>query len=179
LAVVRDIATQAKKDSFMVEVEVGEDEAEDLAVRRFMKRVVESKVIEQLRARRTRETKIEAYKRRFRERCEARKLERELGISEQSWNEIYGLDHEAQPSKPFHDFFSGYDPDDPDAYLDAQNSLGNGLGEEFFNQVCCLCACIVSLKLAWPPSAWGWGGVHVRVCERLRVCVFVSAGRGE
>lgn len=32
-------ATMRKKDSYMVEVEVGEDEPEDVAVRRFMKQV--------------------------------------------------------------------------------------------------------------------------------------------
>lgn len=86
--------------------------------------MVQSKVVEKLRSRRVMETKIEAYKRRFRERCEARKLERELGIKDPTWEELYGRD--AEP-KPFEQFFSGVDPDDPEAYNAAAP------GDDFFS----------------------------------------------
>lgn len=122
-------ATMRKKDSYMVEVLVGEDESEDIAVRRFMKQVVQSKVIEKLRARKHKETKIEAYKRRFRERCEARKLERELGITDPNWEELYGMDRDP---KPFQEFFSAADPDDADAFLDLMpNVPGDGMFDQF------------------------------------------------
>jgi hypothetical protein len=75
---------RVRKDSFMVEVSVAEEETEDIAVRRYMKAVMDSKVLEALRARKTRESKIEAYKRRMRERHEIRKL----GIVEQTWEEV-------------------------------------------------------------------------------------------
>jgi len=55
------------------QVNLGEEEPEDIAVRRFMKAVMDSKLLDKLRARRYTETKIEAYKRRLRERHEARK----------------------------------------------------------------------------------------------------------
>lgn len=101
-----------KKDSYMVEVDVAEDEPEDVAVRRFMKQVMQSRVVEQLRARRTKETKIEEYKRRFRERCEARKL----GLVEPTWGELYPM-QEMEP-KPFDEFFQARDADDPDGATD-------------------------------------------------------------
>ena len=44
----------------MIEVNLGEEEPEDIAVRRYMKAVMESKVLEVLRYRKTKETKIEA-----------------------------------------------------------------------------------------------------------------------
>lgn len=49
---------------------LAEDEPEDIAVRKFMKKVVESRVIEQLRARRYKETPLLERKRRTRERIE-------------------------------------------------------------------------------------------------------------
>lgn len=81
------------------QVNIAEDESEDSAVRRYMKQVMQSKVIDQLRARRRVESKIETHKRRLRERAEARKL----GIIEPVWDELYGDDTEA---KPFDEFFS-------------------------------------------------------------------------
>lgn len=83
----------------VLQVNIAEDESEDSAVRRYMKQVVQSKVIDHLRARRRVETKIERYKRRQRERAEARKL----GLVEPVWDELYGDDTEA---KPFDEFFS-------------------------------------------------------------------------
>lgn len=44
----------------MIEVNLGEEEPEDIAVRRYLKAVTESKVLEVLRWRKTKETKIEA-----------------------------------------------------------------------------------------------------------------------
>lgn len=92
-----------RKDSYMVEVQVGEEEPEDIAVRRFMKSVMETRLIEQLRARRYTETKIECAKRRLRERIERNKA----GIEDATWEEAYGEDVDP---KPFDDFFS-CDPD--------------------------------------------------------------------
>lgn len=110
-----------KKDSYMVEVEVAEDEPEDMAVRKFMKQVMQSRVVEQLRARRTKETKIEEYKRRFRERCEARKL----GIVEPTWEELYP--NELDP-RVFDEYFQGRDPDDPDSDAGAMDDLFGTFG---------------------------------------------------
>jgi len=88
-----------RKDSYMVEVQVADDESEDSAVRRYMKQVVQSKVIDHLRARRRVESKIETYKRRQRERAEARKLR----LVDPTWEELYGEDSEA---RPFDEFFA-------------------------------------------------------------------------
>eukprot|EP00195_Chlamydomonas_chlamydogama_P007077 CAMPEP_0202894786 /NCGR_PEP_ID=MMETSP1392-20130828/4108_1 /ASSEMBLY_ACC=CAM_ASM_000868 /TAXON_ID=225041 /ORGANISM="Chlamydomonas chlamydogama, Strain SAG 11-48b" /LENGTH=192 /DNA_ID=CAMNT_0049579577 /DNA_START=57 /DNA_END=635 /DNA_ORIENTATION=- len=110
--------TMRRKDTYMVEVQVGEEEPEDIAVRRFMKAVVQTKVIEKLRSRKTKETKIEAYKRRLRERHEARKL----GLVEPTWEEAYGEDVDP---KPFDEFFAR----DPDNELYGDFPLPN---DEFF-----------------------------------------------
>jgi len=90
--------TMKRKDSFMVEIEVADDETEDQAVKRYMKCVVQSGVINKLRARRRKETKIEAYKRRLQERAQIRKLK----IVEPTWEEFYGLEEE---SRPFEEYF--------------------------------------------------------------------------
>merc|ERR1719217_929273 len=103
-----------RKDSYMVEVLLGEEEPEDIAVRRFMKAVMESKVIDQMRARRYTETKIEAYKRRLRERHEVRKL----NLVEPTWEETNGED---LSPKVFDEFFA----------MDPDNEFGLGpLGQE-------------------------------------------------
>ncbi|GFH11718.1 uncharacterized protein HaLaN_07264 [Haematococcus lacustris] len=94
-----------RRDSFMVEVNVGEDEPEDIAVRKFMKKIVDVRLIEQLRARRYLETPKEERKRRLKERIEARKL----GVVQATWEEEYGEDTEY---KAFNEFFSR-DPDAP------------------------------------------------------------------
>ena len=78
---------------------MADDESEDSAVRRYMKQVVQSKVIDHLRARRRVESKIETYKRRQRERAEARKLR----LVDPTWEELYGEDSEA---RPFDEFFA-------------------------------------------------------------------------
>lgn len=116
-----------KKDSYMVEVEVGEDEPEDVAVRRYMKLVMQSRVVEKLRARRTKESKIEEYKRRLRERIEMRKA----GVVEPTYEELYSNDPD---SKPFDDFFQKRDEEDPEGAYDGLagddifNSFGQGAG---------------------------------------------------
>jgi len=102
--------TMKRKDSYMVEVNVGEDEPEDIAVRKFMKKVVESRVIEQLRARRYKETPLEEYKRRTRERIERIKLR----ILEPTWEEEYA--NEPYEVKPFEEFFS-QDPDNETGFV--------------------------------------------------------------
>lgn len=104
-----------RKDSFMVEVQVGEDEPEDMAVRRFMKCVVQSGVINNLRARRTKETKVDTYKRKLQERAMARKL----GIQEPTWEEFYG-DDDGEP-KPFEEFFV-QDNEEMDIFADMQDA---------------------------------------------------------
>lgn len=91
--------------SYMVEVQVGEEEPEDSAVRRFMKQVMDSRVIEQLRARKTVETKIVKYKRELRERIELNKA----GWVEPTWEQMYGLDPDP---KPFDDFFDRDDEEE-------------------------------------------------------------------
>eukprot|EP00798_Chlamydomonas_sp_ICE-L_P007458 gene7458-599_t len=91
--------TMARKDSFMVEVQVGEEEPEDIAVRRFLMLVSDSRVIEQMRNRRYTETKVEERKRRLRERIERRKNK----VVDATWEELYGQDTDP---KPFETFFS-------------------------------------------------------------------------
>jgi len=90
--------TMKRKDSYMVEIEVADDETEDQAVKRYMKSVVQSGVLNKLRARRRKERKIEEYKRKLQERAQARKL----GIVEPTWEEFYGLEEE---SRPFEEYF--------------------------------------------------------------------------
>eukprot|EP00877_Chromochloris_zofingiensis_P001380 jgi/Chrzof1/11242/Cz05g29050.t1 len=97
--------TMKRKDSYMVEVNVADDEPEDIAVRRFMKSVVQSGVINKLRARRHKESKIEEYARRLEERIQARKLR----LVEPTWEEFYGKDDEP---KPFDHYFNMKDEDD-------------------------------------------------------------------
>ncbi|KAG1671027.1 hypothetical protein FOA52_014271 [Chlamydomonas sp. UWO 241] len=92
-----------RKDSYMVEVNLGEEEPEDIAVRRFMKAVMDSKLLEKLRTRRYKESKIELYKIRMRERHEIRKL----GLVEPTWEEVNGDD----PSPKVFDEFFSMDPD--------------------------------------------------------------------
>ncbi|KAG2444443.1 hypothetical protein HXX76_001196 [Chlamydomonas incerta] len=111
----------ARKDSYMVEVEVAEDEPEDVAVRRYMKLVMQSRVVEKLRARRTKESKIEEYKRRFRERVEMRKA----GIVDPTYDELYSA--ELDP-KPFEDFFQLRDDEDPEG---AYDGVGAGSDDIF------------------------------------------------
>ncbi|KAF6260360.1 plastid/chloroplast ribosomal protein S21 [Scenedesmus sp. NREL 46B-D3] len=89
-----------RRDSYMVEVNVGDTETEDQAVRRYMRAVVQSGVINKLRSRRTKETKIETYKRKLAERAQARKL----GIEEPTWDEFYGPAI-LEEAKPFDEFF--------------------------------------------------------------------------
>ncbi|KXZ48762.1 hypothetical protein GPECTOR_25g346 [Gonium pectorale] len=105
------VVTMAKSKAYMVEVEVGEDEPEDVAVRRYMKLVMQSRVVEKLRARKTKETKIEEYKRRFRERVEARKA----GIVEPTFDELYTAEAVA---RPFEDFYQARDDQDPEGPYD-------------------------------------------------------------
>ncbi|EFJ42299.1 plastid/chloroplast ribosomal protein S21 [Volvox carteri f. nagariensis] len=114
----------ARKDSYMVEVEVAEDEPEDVAVRRYMKLVMQSRVVEKLRARKVKETKIEEYKRRFRERVEMRKA----GIVEPTYEELYSSS-EMMDRGPFDDFFSRRDEEDPEG---AYDGLGDGLADDIF-----------------------------------------------
>ncbi|KAG2493706.1 hypothetical protein HYH03_008220 [Edaphochlamys debaryana] len=116
------VAQARKKDSYMVEVEVGEDEPEDVAVRRYMKLVMQSRVVEKLRARKVKETKIEEYKRRFRERVEMRKA----GIVEPSFAELYPTEVVAGP---FEDFYQARDEEDPDG---AYDGLASG-ADDIFN----------------------------------------------
>lgn len=92
-----------RNDSYMVEVTVGEEEPEDIAIRRYMKAVMDSRVLDQLRARKVKETKIEAYKRRLRERHEMRKSEFEWP----TYDQVEGVD---MSPKVFDEFFS-LDPD--------------------------------------------------------------------
>ncbi|PNH07638.1 hypothetical protein TSOC_005888 [Tetrabaena socialis] len=95
------------KDSFMIEVDVMEDEPEDAAVRRYMKLMMQSRVVEQLRGRKTKETKIENYKRRFRERVERNKA----GIVDPTFEELYPT--WVMEARPFDDSFQKRDDDDP------------------------------------------------------------------
>eukprot|EP00199_Chlamydomonas_sp_CCMP681_P006809 CAMPEP_0119108044 /NCGR_PEP_ID=MMETSP1180-20130426/13229_1 /TAXON_ID=3052 ORGANISM="Chlamydomonas cf sp, Strain CCMP681" /NCGR_SAMPLE_ID=MMETSP1180 /ASSEMBLY_ACC=CAM_ASM_000741 /LENGTH=274 /DNA_ID=CAMNT_0007093617 /DNA_START=10 /DNA_END=834 /DNA_ORIENTATION=+ len=99
------MCTMKRKDSYMIEVNVGEDEPEDIAVRKFMNKVVDSRVIEQLRARRYKESPLEEFKRRTRERIERIKAKEILA----TYEEVYGQDPEV---KPFAEFF-------PDGSLEA------------------------------------------------------------
>ncbi|KAI8470491.1 MAG: hypothetical protein J3K34DRAFT_521278 [Monoraphidium minutum] len=96
----------ARRDSFMVEVEIAEDEPEDVAVRRYMKAVMQSGVINKLRALRRKESKIETYKRKLQERAQARRL----GIVEPTWDEFYGENSLFDNGMgPFDDFFRSHD----------------------------------------------------------------------
>ncbi|KAI8466983.1 MAG: plastid ribosomal protein S21 [Monoraphidium minutum] len=98
----------ARRDSFMVEVEIAEDEPEDVAVRRYMKAVMQSGVIPKLRALRRKESKIETYKRKLQERAQARRL----GILEPTWDEFYGENSLFDNgTAPFDDFFKSPDDD--------------------------------------------------------------------
>ncbi|GAX77839.1 hypothetical protein CEUSTIGMA_g5281.t1 [Chlamydomonas eustigma] len=107
-----------RKDSYMVEINLEDEEAEDIAVRRFMRAVMDSKVVEQLRARKTKESKIEAYKRRMRERHEIRKLiQSGMGGIEPTWEEINGIDNSP---KVFDEFFS----------MDPDNQFGMPMGQD-------------------------------------------------
>ncbi|KAF5829572.1 hypothetical protein DUNSADRAFT_15887 [Dunaliella salina] len=113
--------TMKRKDSYMVEVNVGEDEPEDIAVRKFMKKVMESGVIEELRNRRYKETPLQEWKRRTRERIAKNKM----GIRMPTWEEEYGIDPEV---KPFDEFFQR-DPDQAAAFVDGcQYQLDGGGG---------------------------------------------------
>ncbi|GBF99995.1 30S ribosomal protein S21 [Raphidocelis subcapitata] len=98
----------ARRDSFMVEVEIAEEEPEDVAVRRYMKAVMQSGVINKLRSLRHKESKIETYKRKLQERARARKLD----IVDPTWEEFYGdnsLFDNGMP--PFDDFFRSPEDD--------------------------------------------------------------------
>lgn len=105
LSVPSTVCQAKNSGSYMVEVQVGEEEPEDSAVRRFMKQVMDSRVIEQLRARKTVETKIVKYKRELKERIELRKA----GWVEPTWEQMYGLDPDP---KPFDDFFDRDDEEE-------------------------------------------------------------------
>ncbi|KAF8073168.1 rpsU [Scenedesmus sp. PABB004] len=100
-----------RRDSYMVEVNVNDTETEDQAVRRYMRAVVQSGVINKLRARRTKETKIETYKRKLAERAQARKLK----IEEPTWEEFYG--ENVEEAKPFDEFFSKPGDEEEELYL--------------------------------------------------------------
>ncbi|WIA29653.1 hypothetical protein OEZ86_012139 [Tetradesmus obliquus] len=102
-----------RRDSYMVEVNVGDTETEDQAVRRYMRAVVQSGVINKLRARRTKETKIETYKRKLAERAQVRKL----GIEEPTWDDFYGP-ATVEEAKPFDEFFSHTTDMEADMYQD-------------------------------------------------------------
>ncbi|GLC46134.1 hypothetical protein PLESTB_001193700 [Pleodorina starrii] len=121
---IGNVCHMARKDSYMVEVEVAEDEPEDAAVRRYMKLVMQSRVVEKLRARKTKETKIEEYKRRFRERVEMRKA----GIVEPTYEELYSSSEMMDP-RPFDDFFLRRDEDDPEGTFDG---LADGTPDDIF-----------------------------------------------
>uniref|UniRef100_A0A7S3QKF1 Ribosomal protein S21 n=1 Tax=Dunaliella tertiolecta TaxID=3047 RepID=A0A7S3QKF1_DUNTE len=112
--------TMKRKDSYMVEVNVGEDEPEDIAVRKFMKKVMESGVIEELRNRRYKETPLQEWKRRTRERIAKNKM----GIRMPTWEEEYGIDPEV---KPFDEFYQR-DPEVAASFVDGfmQYQLDNG-----------------------------------------------------
>ncbi|GFR52571.1 hypothetical protein Agub_g15163 [Astrephomene gubernaculifera] len=129
---ISQVCQMARNSAYMVEVDnIADDEPEDVTVRRYMKLVMQSRVLEKLRARRTKETKIEEYKRRFRERVELRKA----GFVEPTFDEVPHpiFDH------PFDDFFNIRDKDDPDGPFDGM-AAGNddflgtfGTGEQVWD----------------------------------------------
>lgn len=111
--------TMKRKDSFMVEVEVADDETEDQAVKRYMKAVVQSGVINKLRNRRRKMTKIEAYKLRLQERAQIRKLK----IVEPTWEDFYGLEED---SRPFEEYFRyGATYGDGDVFFGSNEPMPN------------------------------------------------------
>jgi len=120
-----------RKGSFMVEVHVSEEETEDQAVKRYMRAVLQSGVLNKLRARRTKETKIEMKKRKLFEKAQARKM----GIEEPSWEEVYGENQDE--AKPFDEYFckpgdgdEAFDPTtDSLPALDAVDLFGYGTNE--------------------------------------------------
>eukprot|EP00775_Hariotina_reticulata_P011091 gene11092-11246_t len=126
-----------RKNSYMVEVNVAETETEDQAVRRYMRAVVQSGVINKLRALRTKETKIETYKRKLAERAQARKIPAATtegrGLKDPCSHygqgsslmhncsstglsaEFYG--ENVEEAKPFDEFFTKGNEDDEDLFL--------------------------------------------------------------
>ncbi len=151
---------RARSDSFMVEVEVGDEEPEDAAVRRYMKLVMQSRVMENMRARKTRETKIEAYKRRFRERCEMRKA----GVVDPTYEELYTTTE----ASAFDDYFQrasgANDPDYP---------WGDGLGNELTNLGAygkAAAAAALAQRLGHPAGRPWTNAEYVLVCQPEPSC---------
>lgn len=103
-----------RKDSYMCEVQVGDEEPADTAVGRFMSQLVQTKILIELRNRRYKETPLLERKRKKMERIERRRNLRE-GIEEPTWVEFYGRDPEPQP---FEDMFLEDDEEDFDVFQD-------------------------------------------------------------
>jgi ribosomal protein S21 len=115
------------KGSYLVEVEVGEVEPEDVAIQRFQRAVTQTLVINELRRRRRVMTKIEALQAKQNEKG----LIKKLNIDPQSWKEAYG---ESMDPAPFADYFVGDNDyseianntsplDDSEFFFDAQDNM--------------------------------------------------------
>jgi ribosomal protein S21 len=91
-----------RSDAFLVEVNVREDETEDSAVRRYMRDVLSTGVLNELRYRKTKEPKVEKYKRELKQRIDAVKA----GVRQPTYHELYNLEGLPAEHGPFQDFFN-------------------------------------------------------------------------
>lgn len=115
-----------RKDSFLVEVNVGEDEAEDIAVRKYMKAVMDTGVINELRSRKTKEPKKDKYKRELKNRIEAHRN----GVRQPTWPEIHYDQPVLMEPGPFNDLYR--DPEGYDFNIDLTGPEG---AQGMFNPV--------------------------------------------